>query len=125
MPITDGGIGVPAPTTETAPRREGQHTATDDRLSVTSEDQVVLIVENEPGFAQMLLEAARERGLKGIVTSSGVSAASRMKSLCTIVPSGSLNLATNVMSVICHLPMVPFVLVTNHVSMSGFTVARS
>jgi CheY-like chemotaxis protein len=74
MPITDGAIrsnGAPA---ESAPPDEMQHPAADDRLTVTSEDRVLLIVENEPAFAQMLLEAAHEQGLKGIVTSSGVSA---------------------------------------------------
>ena len=35
---------------------------------------MLLIVENEPGFAELLLDAAREKGFKGVVTSSGVSA---------------------------------------------------
>ena len=35
---------------------------------------MLLIVENDLGFAQLLLDAAREKGFKGIVTSSGVSA---------------------------------------------------
>jgi HAMP domain-containing protein/signal transduction histidine kinase/CheY-like chemotaxis protein len=73
MPITDGGMRAPGEAAQPAPA-EADGEAADDRLSVTSSDQVVLIVENDPAFAQFLLEAARERGLKGIVTSSGVSA---------------------------------------------------
>ena len=42
--------------------------------AIVSGDRVLLIVENEPGFASLLLDAAREKGFKGIVTSSGVSA---------------------------------------------------
>jgi CheY-like chemotaxis protein len=74
MPITDGGIRLSGVMAESAPVDDVQHPATDDRLSVTSADRVVLIVENEPAFAELLLDAVRERGLKGIVTSSGVSA---------------------------------------------------
>ncbi len=46
----------------------------DDRHKIASGDRVLLIVENELGFAELLLDAAREKGFKGIVTSSGVSA---------------------------------------------------
>src|SRR5690349_5290196 len=46
----------------------------DDRHAIVSGDRVVLIVENELGFARLLLEVVREKGFKGIVTSSGVSA---------------------------------------------------
>src|SRR5207249_9428946 len=37
-------------------------------------DRVVLIVENDIGFARFLLEGVRQRGLKGIVTSLGAAA---------------------------------------------------
>jgi len=46
----------------------------DDRDVVEPGDEVLLIVENDLGFARFLLETARERGLKGIVTSLGVPA---------------------------------------------------
>jgi signal transduction histidine kinase/DNA-binding response OmpR family regulator/HAMP domain-containing protein len=46
----------------------------DDRRAIGPGDRVLLIVENDVRFARLLLEAARERGFKGIVTSSGVSA---------------------------------------------------
>ena len=37
-------------------------------------DRVLLIVENDLAFARFLLDAAREKGFKGIVTSLGASA---------------------------------------------------
>ncbi len=46
----------------------------DDRDSLTLGAPVLLIVENDLGFARFVLDTARERGFKGIVTSSGVSA---------------------------------------------------
>jgi signal transduction histidine kinase/CheY-like chemotaxis protein/HAMP domain-containing protein len=48
--------------------------AADDRRAIGPGDRVLLIVENDARFARLLLEAARERGFKGIVTASGVSA---------------------------------------------------
>ncbi len=48
--------------------------ADDDRESVQSGDHVVLIVENDLAFARVLLEAAREQGFKGVVTSQGTQA---------------------------------------------------
>jgi signal transduction histidine kinase/HAMP domain-containing protein/DNA-binding response OmpR family regulator len=46
----------------------------DDRDNLTLDSPVLLIVENDLAFARFLLDAAREKGFKGIVTSSGVSA---------------------------------------------------
>jgi signal transduction histidine kinase/DNA-binding response OmpR family regulator/HAMP domain-containing protein len=43
----------------------------DDRDVIQPGDKVFLIVENDLGFARLLLEAARERGFKGLVTSLG------------------------------------------------------
>ncbi len=43
----------------------------DDRDTVQQQDQVLLIVEDDPNFASILLDMARERGFKGIVASSG------------------------------------------------------
>ena len=45
--------------------------ADDDRDSIHPGDSVVLIVENDLSFARVLLEAAREQGFKGVVTSQG------------------------------------------------------
>src|SRR5207249_1191013 len=48
--------------------------ADDDREAIHPGDNVVLIVENDLSFARVLLEAAREQGFKGVVTSQGTAA---------------------------------------------------
>jgi signal transduction histidine kinase/HAMP domain-containing protein/DNA-binding response OmpR family regulator len=48
--------------------------ALDDRDSIQPGDTVFLIVENDLGFARFLLDAAREKGCKGLVTSQGAGA---------------------------------------------------
>ncbi|HEV8001868.1 MAG TPA: HAMP domain-containing protein [Planctomycetaceae bacterium] len=48
--------------------------AGDDRDDIQPGDQVLLIVENDEGFARYLLESARAKGMKGLVTSLGASA---------------------------------------------------
>lgn len=46
----------------------------DDRDIIRPGDDVVMIVENDLGFARFLLDTARERGFKGLVTSRGAAA---------------------------------------------------
>jgi CheY-like chemotaxis protein len=48
--------------------------AGDDRDHIQPGDRVLLIVENDLGFARFLLDAAREKGFKGLVTSLGAAA---------------------------------------------------
>ncbi|HSW04307.1 response regulator, partial [Aquabacterium sp.] len=48
--------------------------ADDDRDDVAAGDRVLLIVENDLGFAQLLLEAARQHGFKGLVAGTGAGA---------------------------------------------------
>ncbi|TFZ01005.1 HAMP domain-containing protein [Ramlibacter henchirensis] len=48
--------------------------AGDDRASILEGDRVLLIVENDLGFAKFLLDAARAKGFKGLVTSVGAGA---------------------------------------------------
>jgi CheY-like chemotaxis protein len=48
--------------------------AWDDRDGVVSGDRVVLIVENDPRFAELALETAREQGWKALVAGSGAEA---------------------------------------------------
>src|SRR5204863_4445896 len=46
----------------------------DDRDNVLPGDRILLIVENDLTFARVLLEAAREQGFKGVVSSLGAAA---------------------------------------------------
>jgi CheY-like chemotaxis protein/two-component sensor histidine kinase len=46
----------------------------DDRESIHARDRVLLLVENDTKFANILLAAAREKGYKAIVTSRGLDA---------------------------------------------------
>jgi HAMP domain-containing protein/signal transduction histidine kinase/CheY-like chemotaxis protein len=46
----------------------------DDRDHIEPGDRVLLIVENDLGFARLLLDSAREKGFKGLVTSLGADA---------------------------------------------------
>ena len=48
--------------------------AGDDREHISAEDRVLLVVENDIGFAKLLLEAARQNGFKGLVTTTGAGA---------------------------------------------------
>ncbi len=48
--------------------------AEDDRDEISAGDRVLLIVENDLAFARVLLEAARQAGLKGLVSTTGAGA---------------------------------------------------
>jgi signal transduction histidine kinase/HAMP domain-containing protein/CheY-like chemotaxis protein len=51
-----------------------RNVADDDRNDILSGDKVLLVVENELGFAKVLLEAARKNGFKGLVSTTGAGA---------------------------------------------------
>src|SRR5207237_9853187 len=61
-------------TQETEPALLTTNVAEDDRSEILSGDKVLLIVENELGFAKVLLEAARKNGFKGLVSGTGAGA---------------------------------------------------
>src|SRR5262249_13343922 len=46
----------------------------DDRDDIRPDDRALLIVENDLGFARFLLDTARAKGFKGLVTSLGAAA---------------------------------------------------
>jgi signal transduction histidine kinase/DNA-binding response OmpR family regulator/HAMP domain-containing protein len=46
----------------------------DDRNAIRPGDSVLLVVENDLGFARFLLDAAREKGCKGLITPHGAAA---------------------------------------------------
>jgi len=68
-PLAD--IVTPAPETNVATHF---NEVGDDRDNIQPEDRVLLIIENDLGFARFLLDTARDRGFKGLVTSFGVEA---------------------------------------------------
>jgi CheY-like chemotaxis protein len=68
MPTVDAAAAGPAPRVVLATP------AGDDRDDIATGDRVMLIVENETGFAKVMLEAARACGFKGLVTGTGASA---------------------------------------------------
>src|SRR5207245_2864273 len=43
----------------------------DDRATIEAGDRVVLIVDDDPGFAGTVLEVARSRGFKGVIATRG------------------------------------------------------
>ncbi|WP_232533134.1 MULTISPECIES: HAMP domain-containing protein [Ramlibacter] len=70
----------PAPLPEPVPDEAAdaaaasRNEADDDRATIQEGDQVLLIVENDLAFARFLLDAARAKGFKGLVTSMGAGA---------------------------------------------------
>ena len=68
---------MPAPVEALSPEDPAElqfvNEAGDDRDDIQGGDLVILIVENDLGFAKILLEAARQ-GLQGVVASSGSAA---------------------------------------------------
>ena len=74
------GRGADAAAVEPIDARAGASSAElvneagDDRDDIQPGDRVLLIVENDLGFAKVLLDAAREKGFKGLVTRIGAAA---------------------------------------------------
>ncbi len=60
-----------APTGGANPSALLAHEVQDDRDAIQSGDRVLLIVENDPVFARILLDQARSRGFKGLVVLGG------------------------------------------------------
>ncbi|HEY5899555.1 MAG TPA: response regulator, partial [Burkholderiales bacterium] len=59
---------------EDEPAVQFANEAEDDRDDLQPGDKVVLIVENDLGFAKILLDATRQKGLKGVVSGTGAAA---------------------------------------------------
>src|SRR5262249_54523854 len=60
---------------------KAEETIVDDRDDVVPGDQVVLIVEDDPHYARILLGLARDKGFRGVVTNRGQSALSLAREL--------------------------------------------
>ncbi len=70
----DGAGTAPESLALTASAGELVNEVGDDRERIRAGDRVLLIIENDLSFARFLLESAREKGFKGIVTSMGAAA---------------------------------------------------
>ena len=55
---------------------KAEEVVTDDRLDIEEGDQILLIVDDDPHYARVLLGLARDQGFKGIVANRGQSAMS-------------------------------------------------
>ncbi len=72
--VSNGVVEVPLPSDESAARDSLANEIPDDRLSIGPDDRVVLIVDNDLGFLNCVLDAAHKVGLKGLATPSGAAA---------------------------------------------------
>ena len=63
------------------PRAIAQTAIPDDRTAIQPGDRVLLIIEDDETFASTLLDVARQRGFRGVVTTSGGEALECAKSL--------------------------------------------
>ncbi|MFY9153953.1 MAG: HAMP domain-containing protein [Prolixibacteraceae bacterium] len=61
------------------PKFSGRQVYADDREQISEGDRVLLIIEDDPNFAGILLDNARNKGFKGIVSTEGESALSLVK----------------------------------------------
>jgi HAMP domain-containing protein/signal transduction histidine kinase/CheY-like chemotaxis protein len=74
-PRVEAPMSVATSASDTADADEmGDNAANDDRADILLGDKVLLIVENDLAFADVLLQAARRVGFKGLVSTSGATA---------------------------------------------------
>ncbi|SHN34196.1 HAMP domain-containing protein [Rhizobacter sp. OV335] len=74
-PRVEVPMSVATSVSDTADADEmGDNAANDDRADILLGDKVLLIVENDLAFADVLLQAARRVGFKGLVSTSGATA---------------------------------------------------
>ena len=74
MIVMPNDLGLPAGCRGTDRNAGIWHRFDDDMDNIRRMDKVLLIVENDAGFAQFLLEMAHECGFKGIISSRGADA---------------------------------------------------
>ncbi|MBW3621855.1 MAG: HAMP domain-containing protein [Armatimonadetes bacterium] len=65
---------APALSVAELPEEPEANPISDDRENLAPDDHVLLIVEDDVNFANILLDRAREKGFKGVVTTRGASA---------------------------------------------------
>jgi signal transduction histidine kinase/CheY-like chemotaxis protein/HAMP domain-containing protein len=77
-------ISVPLLESEAAAQREAegqQNAIEDDRTNIEPSDRVLLIVEDDPGYARILLDIAHEKGFKAVVSQRGAEALAMVREL--------------------------------------------
>ncbi|HUB25921.1 MAG TPA: response regulator, partial [Tepidisphaeraceae bacterium] len=72
---------VSAPVVEESPISQQVEEFGDEQNMISPSDRVVLVVENDPSFARILVEIAHENKMKAIVTARGASALSLAREL--------------------------------------------
>ncbi|HEV2207727.1 MAG TPA: HAMP domain-containing protein [Verrucomicrobiae bacterium] len=80
LPPTDAAAPTPAEPIEEIPAPT-ETVLEDDRNQLAPGDKVVLIVEDDPNYARVLLEMAHEQGFKGVVAQRGGAALSLVRDL--------------------------------------------
>jgi signal transduction histidine kinase/HAMP domain-containing protein/DNA-binding response OmpR family regulator len=75
QPRTEQASHIPLEPSVTAPSSAiALNVASDDRDEISAGDRVLLIIENDIAFAKILLEAGRQSGFKGLVSTTGAGA---------------------------------------------------
>jgi signal transduction histidine kinase/CheY-like chemotaxis protein/HAMP domain-containing protein len=75
LPRTALPLGLTLAEAATEPEGDDNaNVAQDDRDDIGTDDRVLLIIENDIGFARVLLDAARQRGFKALVSPTGAGA---------------------------------------------------
>jgi CheY-like chemotaxis protein len=67
--LIEGGTDFPV-----GSERPGEQQIVDDRLDVAPGDSILLIVEDDPHYARVIMDLARDRGFKVLIASRGVDA---------------------------------------------------
>lgn len=72
-PAADAAATTPVGATKktSSSRQTEMESVRDDRKTLTSDDKLVLIIEDDSKFAKILLDLAREKGFKGLIAGSG------------------------------------------------------
>jgi signal transduction histidine kinase/DNA-binding response OmpR family regulator len=74
--VAPNDLGLPGMTRESTPPSEQFE---DDSAIIQPDDKTLLIVENDTGFAQFILDVAHEHGFKGIIAPRGADALSLVR----------------------------------------------
>jgi CheY-like chemotaxis protein len=78
LPATTQGVGASSlqPSLPVLAVAKAEEVVPDDRDTIADGDNVLLIVEDDPHYARILLGLAREKGFKGVITNRGLLALS-------------------------------------------------